>query len=307
LNSRLSTQNAGILISAVLAVSACAVRPEVSYFILKDDAPNESSDVNDAYYLQTSTIRIDKTGTEKDAQGNEVDVLTVTSQPTEYQKFKVGIEDRSSWLGTVRTNVNIVKQENTALVKEIGIEVSDKRVDTIKTIGSIVSTIIPVVGFSTQGAVDETKLPWTAKTYTIIEGDTKSADSEKPVTVADGVTVTFGPLPPGVIPVSQLPTGTKTDKYISAACRDATIDFTYAQNVKGARKDVHVKKILKIADPRFYEETSFPAKGKISSHSECGISVTTEADTGVSSGADMVSALATQGKAIKDAIEASKK
>jgi hypothetical protein len=63
---------------------------------------------------------------------------------------------------------------------------------------------------------------------------------------------------------------------------------------------------LRVADPRFVQRVQFPTKGSITAHSECGVSVASEAASG-DSGAAIVAALSTEAKAIKDALDSSKK
>jgi len=291
-------------LAACSIFAGCTVQPTVTYSkITKVAGP--ASDLTDSYFLQSSSISISKSGTHKDDGGNQIDDLSITSTPVEYPEFKLGIKSSSSWLGTVNTIINITKTDNSSIVKEIGIQISDKRVDTIKTVGSIVSTVIPLAGFSATDELDSSKLPWSTKTYTQIAGNSSAADSGAPIQMDNGVAMTLGPLPPDAISVDKLPLA-ESSNFVYAACRDATISFKYTQMIGKTKQTTTGKKIVKIADPRYYEVVAFPVKGKITTHTECGASVTTEADTGVSSGEDLVNALAAQGKAIKDAIESSK-
>jgi hypothetical protein len=307
MNSRISTLAATAFIVSLLLVTVligCATRPSVTY--TKITSGTDVSKITDSYYLQSSTITIKRTESSKTSADASAADLQIISTPTEYPRFKVGITSNSSWLGAVSTVINITKLDNTSLVKEIGSEISDKRVDTIKTIGSIITTAAPFVAFANAAALDPAKLPWSTKTYTQVEGNPAAADAGQPLQLADGVTMTLGPLPPDAIPVDKFPSGSSS-AFLYAACRDATIEFPYETVIDGKKVSVKHKTTLKIADPRYFELVALPVKGKITTHSECGVSVTTDKDTGVSSGADIANALATQGKAIKDAIDAAKK
>ena len=289
----------------VVSFSGCAVRPSVSYHQIAQGKPSPRG-LTDTYFLQTSTITISKTGSQKDSGGHDLDVLSVVSAPAEYPTFKIGISSESSWLGMVDTTINIAKIENTALVKSIGTQVADNRVSTIKTLGGAIATAIPIVaGFTIEGELEEGKLPWSTKTYTQIEANAVGADSDSPILMSNGVTMTLGPLPPDAHPVSELPQGTVHD-FIFAACRDATIKFTYVQASGKDKIKTPISKTVKIADPRYYETVALPTKGSIATHSECGVSVTTDPASGVSSGADLVDALVAEGKAIGDALKAKK-
>jgi len=293
-----------VLVLPPLVIMGCATRPSVTYTKIQNSA--NASGVTDSYFLQTSTITIDRTVPSKTNTDASAADIQITSTPTEYPSFKVGITSNTEWLGTVSTVINISKIDNTALVKDIGSEINDKRVDTIKTVGSIITTVLPFVGFSNATALDPSKLPWTTKTYTQIDANAGAADSGQPLQLADGVSMTLGPLPPDALAIEKFPSKA-TDSFLYAACRDATIEFTYETVLDGKKISQKHTKTLKIADPRFFEMVAFPVKGKITTHSECGVSVTTEKDSGVSTGADIANALAAQGKAIKDAIDSSKK
>lgn len=284
-----------------LAVAGCAVQPSVTYSrITKDSAP--ATDLTDSFYLQSSTITISRTPA---AKADKEDELSVTSTPAEYPAFKVGLRANSSWLGMVNTNVNLTKIDNTSLVKSAGVETVDTRVDTIKAIGSTIATLIPLVALAADDALDSSKLPWTTKTYTQLENSPVS-EPGIPIPMRDGVTMTLGALPVDAVAIDKLPL-TSTNVFVYSACRDATISFKYQQVIKGRSTVRDFRKTVKIADPRFFEVVAFPVKGSIATHSECGVSVTTSATNSVSSGFDLVNALAVQGKAIKEAIDASKK
>lgn len=293
-----------ILLSASALCVGCATRPSVTY--TKIIGGGETSGLTDSYFLQTSTITISRLEPAKSSADASAADIQIVSTPTEYPKFKVGITSNTAWLGMVSTVINISKVDNTALVKDIGSEISDKRVDTIKAIGSIITTALPLVGFANASSLDPSKLPWTTKTYTQIEGNTAVADGGQPMQLLDGVTMTLGPLPPDAISIDKFPSKA-TDSFLYAACRDATVEFTYETELDGKKVSQKHTKTVKIADPRFFEMVAFPVKGKITTHSECGVSVTTDKDSGVSSGTDIANALVAQGKAIKDAIDSSKK
>ena len=289
-------------LSALVVVGGCATRPSVTY--TKITSSTDVSTLTDSFFLQTSTITISAAGGAKPGTKDTQVDLTVTSTPTEYPDYKVGITTNSSWWGSVNTVVNITKVDNTALVKEIGSQVTDHRVDLIKTAGSIITTGLGLVGFTGGQALEAARLPWSIRTDTQIAG---AADETQPIQLKDGVTLKLGPLPPDAQPISKFPTG-KTNVFVYAACRQATISFTYkSQDEKGQTISSDHTSTVEIADPRYIQLVAFPPKGKISTHSQCGVSVSTDSDTGISTGADIANALATQGKAIKDAIDAAKK
>src|SRR5690606_17965840 len=109
------------------------------------------------------------------------------------------------------------------------------------------------------------------------------------------VAVTVGPLPPDAVAVEEV-IGKKTNSFIYAACRKATVQF------KTKDGKVHSTEV-RISDPRHVQRVAFPIKGKIVVHSQCGVSVTSEKDTGVASNADLFKAIAEQAKALKEAFK----
>jgi hypothetical protein len=294
------------LLLSVCALGGCATRPSVTYTQITPQT--DVTKLTDSFYLQTSTITISGADAAKPGTDAAQADLKVTSTPTEYPGFKVGITANGSWFGSVNTVVNITKIDNTGLVKEIGSQITDHRADLIKTIGSIITTGVGLVGLANDSSLDATKLPWSTKTYTQIAGNLTAADNGKPFPMTDGVTMELGPLPPDALPISRFPTK-PTNAFVYAACRQAKIQFTYVgKDDKGVPTTSPLQTaVVEIADPRYFQLVAFPPKGKITTHTQCGVSVSTDSDTGVSSGADLVNALSTQGKAIKDAIDAAKK
>lgn len=276
-----------------LVVSACTAVPTVEYNKITT-ADDLKGDEIDSFYFQRSIIKIDRVGTKKTAEGTEVDDVNATSIPAEFTDFKIGIR-RADSVG-VKTNLNVSKRPNTDLVSEAGVEVVDTRVDTITKIGSIVTKVVPVA-FDAEKGLEPSALPKLIQTQVLLKGVGRAA--KEGVDASDGVTIDFGPVPPDAEGIDKLPSKFVATGIIYSACRQATVSFKYKGN--------NYKQAVKVADPNFYERVAFPVKGKISFHTECGVSVTSEKDTGVSPNAVVVDALVTQGKAIKDAIEAAKK
>lgn len=276
-----------------LVVSACTAVPTVEYNkITKPD--DLKGDEIDSFYLQRSIIKIDRVGKKMTAEGVEIDDVTAVSIPAEFTDFKIAIR-RADSVG-VKTNLNVTKRPNSDLVSEAGVEVVDTRVDTITKIGSITTKLVPVL-FDADKGLEPGVLPKLIQTQALLKG--LGRDAKIGVDASDGVTIDFGRAPPDAESIDKLPSNFVSTGIIYSACRQATVSFRFKGN--------NYKQAMKIADPNFYQRIAFPAKGKISFHSECGVSVTSEKDTGVSTNAVVIDALATQGKAIKDAIDASKK
>lgn len=290
-----------LVLSFISVLMACNPRPTIELAKITKPGDLKGNEI-DSYYLRKSTIKIEKTGTKKNADGKEVDDLSITSNPEEYNKFKIVIRPHDS-LG-VHTNLQITKSSNTDLIQEAGVEVIDKRVDYITKIGTLVTTVVGALKVPPPPTVTPTpelqpqNLPKTIDVNDLLETNNVYRDPKADVDAKEWVTINFGPIPPDARPISDFLSPTVMHGLIYSACRDATVKFKY--------KDDNYQKKVKINDPRFFQTISFPVKGKVSFHSECGVSVSSEKETGVSTTVDIINALATQGKAIKDAIEATK-
>ena len=243
----------------------------------------------DTYAIQQSDIKITQSGIKK-LNNVEVPVLEVTSVPREYAGFKIGIR-RADSLG-IRTNINITKFQNTELPKEIGTEVVDTRIDTIGKIGSVVTKAIGF--FSTgSGEVDVKELPKLVRTLVLMNG--VGREESGVIDAGDNVTLKFGPIPVDAIEATSLVASQVGTNLVYAACRSVQVNFRLAG-------EKHSKS-LKISDPRYLQRVSLPVKGKISFHSECGVSVEANKDTGVALNLAVAEALLVQIKAIADAAD----
>ena len=280
----------GLLAAAVL--SGCAAAPTVE--INKISQPSDlRGDEIDTYFLQRSMLLIDKPGAAKTADGKEVEPLSITSVPDEYVAFKLGLRRADSF--GVKTNLNLTKIPNTDLLKEVGAEVVDTRVELIGKIGAIV-TKVAAVAFDANKGLEPGALPKKVNVSVLMDSAKVQRDGAEGIDASGGVSIDFGAIPPDADSFENLKLPLVSSGLIYSACRQATVRFKYAGN--------NYAKTLKVSDPRFYQRVSFPIKGKVAFHGECGVSVTSERDTGVSSTTDIVEAV---GKAITDGIDASKK
>jgi hypothetical protein len=257
-------------------------------------------EMSDSFFLQKSSVAIDKASdgkAAKDQNNNDVVIadVRVTSTPKESRERKIAIGVVNDWQRT--TMVNITKVANTELVSSIGVEVTDTRAKSISDYGG---AIVKVIG---------------AAAAILADVDTSGNSCNVPMTYDipfDGtsnlwenacIKIELGPLPPDAASVDTIPFGRSTSNYYYSACRDAYI--TIKKLVGGSNLNKQPTTV-RVADPRFVQVVQLPAKGTITSHSQCGVSVVTQA-TAQSDGAAVADALATQAKAIKEAIEAAKK
>lgn len=286
------------LLSRILAplglvvLAGCAVAPTVEIRKISSPADLQGDEI-DTYFLQRSMVLIDKTSTAKNAEGKAVDTLVISSIPDEYTDFKLGLRRADSF--GVRTNLNVTKVPNTDLLKEVGAEVVDTRVELIGKIGSIVKMLNPVP-FDADKGLQPDSLPHKINVQVLLDSAKVGRAAVSGIDAAKGVTVDFGSLPPDADAMENFKPPIVGKGLIYSACRSATISFKYADN--------RYEKQVKVSDPRYYQRVSFPVKGKISFHSECGVSVSSDKDTGVSSTPNAIEALV---KAISDGVDASKK
>lgn len=297
---------------ALNVLGGCTVIPSVQYAaVAKAD---DMKGMTDAFYRQRNEIEISaaqppkSSATDDKAKGNDGNgdaAITITSTPKEYvEGGKLGIKAITDWRSS--TVVTLNKVENTEIIKSIDVGVTD---NTAKAIGDYGGAFVKVLALGAADVVP-TATPCIAPEKPVkISLDPVSQDANPAAILpsrkfkgSDGatecVTITLGQLPPDVTPAKNIPFNANTSNYYYSACRDATVEF-----FQGKKKIV---KTVRVAEPNFVQMVQFPPKGTITSHSECGISVKTDA-AATDNGAAVINALATQAKAIKDALEAARK
>ncbi len=284
-----------VLFSCIaLLVSACTVLPNIELIKITSPADLKGDEVN-TFALQKSRIKIVQSGTKK-VDGKEVPTLDISSIPEEFTDFKLGIRRADSF--GIQTNLNLTKFPNTELIKEAGTEVIDTRVELIGQIGSIVTKIVPLL-FAAPGELNPNSLPKNINTLVLLKTSNVERAASSKIDAADGVEVEFGPLPVDAVETSSMPASQVGASLVYSACRAAKVSFAFS----GER----YIQTVKISDPRYLQRVALPVKGKVSFHTECGVSVDANKDSSISSSAAVAEALLVQGKAIKDAIDAAKK
>ena len=267
-------------IAALLALLAgCSSQPTVTYRQIDANTPASLlRNVSDSYYLNTSVIVISPVDMKENAKPATL-TYTIASVPREYQgSFKVGIEPTNNWLST--TKVNITKPENTERIATIGTETTENAREMVKSVGGLVSAGIAMAAspaFAAGGPTESCSKPLTAP-VSIDLGPALIAQDPDPATyrfnekAADTacVRIEFGPRPLDARKADSYPFNEKTSAYYYSACRTVVVTVTYPD------KRV-IRKELKIADPNFIQSVHFPYKGVITMHSECGVSVKTDA------------------------------
>lgn len=297
-------------VSMAIMLGGCSVLPTVQYRIIEQAKDMEG--MTDSFYRQRSEIELTLVSSrkeEKNAAGSAVEVseISVASKPREYTASKLGIRAIENWRSS--TVVSVTKAPNTDRVSSIGVEVTDNAAKNIGEYGGAIVKVITAVAAAADPDIPCLSSMKGPKTITL-QDKLPTAPNELEMHFDGGVddknpqsgciTIKLSPLPADALQASMIPLNTDTHNYYYSACRDAEI--TVRQS-----KTLEFKKTVRISDPQWVQLVQFPPKGTITSHSECGISVQTDKASADVGAAAIIEALATQGKAIKDALEAGKK
>jgi len=287
------------LVLATALLCACSLTPTVQYREL--NGPDDMNGMTDAFYLQRSVLMISLASTDtKNAAGAHIKLeeISITSSPREYRDVKYGIRAIKHWWSS--TVVSLDKVANTELISSASVEVTDTVAKTINEFGSATSKLITL---ATLKAPAEPPPQCIAPDATLTVDLSEKFTSNTERVTLDGstagsqcVTLELQKRPVDSIERKLLPTNVDTHNYYYAACRDAKV--TIRQHA-----DQEITKMVRVADPRYLQFVQFPPKGAVSAHSACGISVKTEKTVDVSP-SSVADALATQAKAIKDALDA---
>ncbi|NOS98057.1 MAG: hypothetical protein HOP25_06250 [Methylotenera sp.] len=285
----------------LLCVSGCTVIPTVQYKLIpkNDGTKNDSmKGMTDSFYLQQSAIKLTLETDEKDKSKTTV---KVSSTPAEYTAQKYGIKAVTNIRSS--TMVNLSKVENTDMIESIGVEVTDNTAKAISDYGGAIASLITTFSRDRKDSNCELKEDLTIKLEDITN---TSKDPDEKVNELytinwdenskNCLTLSLAPVP--VDASKEIVVDENVHNYYYAACRNATI--TGSVQVDG--KPVEVKASFRVSDPRFVQSVQFPPKGKIKHHSQCGVSVITEA-VASDNGAAVIKATTEQIKAISDVLK----
>ena len=278
------------------ACAGCTAVPTVQYREI--EKPADLDGVAGSFYLQRSVITVElKETPAKDKAAKPTVDFTVSSSPAEFRAVKYAIKPVNSWRST--TNVTLNKVANTDLVSSADVEVTDNTAKSINEYGGAIAKLIGTAAVLIAALPGADCLPAKSDAVKLNlsypQGDTETfagAGGSKCITVA------LKDLPTDALPRESIKQSGDTSRFYYAACRDA--------EVRVEQRSGPLTGTVRVADPRFVQFVQFPAKGSVSMHSACGVSVKTDKPAGDNTAA-IVDALATQGKAIKDAIDAANK
>jgi hypothetical protein len=232
-----------------------------------------------------STYKVPRAATDKVQDADifllaktKLEVKAVEVGEDEPQKFAVsvvragdprvvfGIKANRKWYGVV-TTLSITKVANTSLVDAISSEVEDKRVEFVKSAVKFVGTALGVGGNAASGA-KALVAPAIHDLQPLLDKRGRGAEV---IEVADGLELTIEAVPNDAIEVSKLEIKDLSRVFVYSACRPAVLKVT-------ADKVVTLMNIT-VADARYAQTVSFPLKGKIQTHTQCGVSVIPEKAT----------------------------
>ena len=286
-----------LLLVAAISVVGCASRPSLTYSKI-DTSTKPLLHFTDSYFLNVSKVAITPNKGKDDA-GNMVTQYAISSEPIEYQNFKVGVVSRNNFIST--TKLNITKAENSDRYASGGTETTDNVKTLISTVGGIIVKGLTMAGPAPVSApVQEVPVPdscatMLTKPFVIEFSSIKDAENNPNFPVrfvpTDSTTscvhLTLDPLPPDAKKIDEFPWNTPTSDYFYSACRNLTVTVTYA--------DQHlISKVVRIADPNYYQSVQYPYKGSVTMHSQCGVSVKTDALANPLAGLDSVAELLKQ-------------
>lgn len=262
----------------------CAAAPTIRLVPVTSSADLDGSEV-DTFSLAKSRLII--TNTTPDGTTG-VAAISVASVPIDSgKKFAVRIIEKFG----VKTNLNLTKIENTPLVSQVGSEVTDNRVEWIQQAGSVITKLVPL------GAAQEPTQDLQPEMLPLTHDNLFGA-SDRIVLIPNTLVATLGPLPPDARPLDDIQGLGESRNFVYSACRTLSLDY----RIKGRSQKTEIM----VSDPRYFQTVALPVKGTVRMHSQCGVSVSTDKNDGVSSNLALVGAIIEQAKAIAAATEEKK-
>ncbi|WES88425.1 hypothetical protein OHJ28_12750 [Dickeya fangzhongdai] len=288
------------IIVSMMVLSGCAVKPEVSYQIIQGDKPAGEKlldkKISDSFYLASSSVIFEPEYKKTSNDKEELIKYKVTVLNNDYKKFKIGIVPKESLF--TKTNINITKFDNTDRVKEIGVDTEDNREKIVKEFGALAVAGITAIAWSDSPT---TKSDTVQTKFVNVDDNILNSNNGKINLFRDyDAEITLESVPVDAIPADWVThsSAENLDKikhhFIYASCRDAVIKVKKAGAVE---ETVYVR----VNDPRYLQAVALPVKGKVTTHSQCGVSVVTEKNS-QSTDTAVLTALLNEMKNVKDAV-----
>lgn len=307
----------GLALLCSIGLTGCAADPSVRYVEASSPAAVAAASPHliDSFYLQKNDVHIALRNNAAAGKPPTYDLVVTDTRAEEPTHRLMVLRDDSVW---TRTSINLAKVENSDLIENVGVAVEDHRMELIQTIGTAAKTILPLLLAPAAGGPPvvpklEDRLIAECTDFPKVDCDLpQPADAGIPEAAArrgpDGsLQALWGPVPASAITrqtfIAQLGARHVHGLYY-AACR--TLEVRYStEDIRADAPDteVHYRWKGKIADPRWVEFVRFPRKGNIRMHSQCGASITSEADP-TQSNVALLGAALSQAAAVKQAIDA---
>jgi len=301
----------GLVSICLFGLTGCAADPSVRYVEATSPAAvaRAGDHLIDSFYLQRNDIRVELVKGAKPA--DQTMVVTNVREEDPAHRLMI-LRDDSMWTSTT---ISLTKAENSDLIDTAGVAVEDRRMELIQTIGSVAKIVVPMMGMASPGDVNEEDQHLLGCDLFPYSACDLPQPSELNVGAAaarrgprGALQAFWGPVPPSAIPVAEFlaALGTRhVHGLYYAACRSLDVRFSPDESIDPDARigSVNYHWKGKIADPRWVEFVRFPRKGNIRMHSQCGVSITSEADPTQSTAALLGAALS-QAVAAKQAIDA---
>ena len=298
----------GFMALTVGALAGCNVAPTVKYV----EAVNQGDmalqpKLLDSFYRQKNELEIEwKPKASTDEAGGEIFVNNHRKEDKQHRIMMVSADP--FW---AKTTINITKIPNTDLISVMNVDVLDRRVEVINTIGSVTKILIPFAAGVDGGQKDYKCDQWRTIqcnwSLSINEKDGKPSEGSGHEELDKGLDIYWGAVPRSALPVSGVDyrnlLSTAQSGIFYAACRDVELVYSIKSGKDNpAAEYIHYSWKGRVADPSYVEFIAFPKKGSIEFHSQCGVSVTGEKDTTTAPDL-LVNAAVTQAIAIKEAFD----
>ncbi|HMI18149.1 MAG TPA: hypothetical protein VK533_01260 [Sphingomonas sp.] len=304
----------GLIFFCSITLAGCAADPSVRYVEATSPAAvaTASPHLIDSFYLQKNDVHIALHNSAAEGKPPVNDLVVTDTRAEEATHRLMILRDDSAW---TKTTISLAKVENSDLIESAGVAVEDQRLTLIQTIGNAAKTVLPLLVGASASEIKPEDQPIPSCEHFPRE----ACDLPQPGALGIGAAAghqgpkgwfqaLWGPVPPSAIPVADFLAGLGTRHVHGlyyASCRSLEIRFAG----DGPPSDEGPPTITrydwkgKVADPRWVEFVRFPRKGNIRMHSQCGVSITSEADPTQSTAALLNEAL-NQAAAVKAAVDA---
>ena len=305
-----------IILPLAATLGGCAADPSVRYVEATGPAAvsRAGAQLIDSFYLQRNDIHVALHDNAEAGKPPSFDLVVTDTRSEEPQHRLMVLRDDSVW---TRTTINLAKVENSDLIESVGVAVEDRRMELIQTIGTAAKIIAPLVMRAPAAGPQGVIKPEDRLIAECISFPRTACDLPQPGDLevqraaarrgpAGSLQAFWGSVPASAITmdafIGQLGARRVHGLYY-AACRSLEIRYSridVAPDTSFTQTDYHWKG--KIADPRWIEFVRFPRKGSIRMHSQCGASITSEADP-TQSNAALIAAAIAQAASVKQAAD----